>query len=49
MKSFVRISRFSSKDKFIQTEKQFGCYNYHPLPVVIQSGKGIHVQDVDGK
>lgn len=30
-------------------EDQYGAHNYHPLPVVLSKGKGVHVWDVDGK
>ena len=30
-------------------EDQYGAHNYHPLPVVIARGKGVHVWDVDDK
>lgn len=30
-------------------EERYGAHNYHPLPVVLREGKGIHVWDVDGK
>ncbi len=29
-------------------ERQFGAYNYHPLPVVLTRGKGCYVWDTDG-
>lgn len=38
----------TSKD-FIQREERFGAHNYHPLPVVLSKGQGVHVWDVDGK
>ncbi len=34
---------------FIDLEDKFGAHNYHPLPVVLSKGKGVHVWDVDGK
>jgi ornithine--oxo-acid transaminase len=34
---------------YIDLEDKFGAHNYHPIPVVIEKGKGIHVWDVDGK
>jgi len=34
---------------YIQLEEQFGAHNYHPLPVVLEKGKGVYVWDVDGK
>jgi len=33
----------------IRTEEDYGAHNYHPLPVVLSKGKGVHVWDVDGK
>lgn len=34
---------------YIQLEEQFGAHNYHPLPVVLEKGKGVFVWDIDGK
>jgi ornithine--oxo-acid transaminase len=34
---------------FLDLEERHGAHNYHPLPVVLEKGKGIHVWDVDGK
>ncbi len=34
---------------FIKQEDQYGAHNYHPLPVVLDKGKGIFVWDVEGK
>jgi ornithine--oxo-acid transaminase len=34
---------------YIDLEDQFGAHNYHPIPVVIEKGNGIHVWDVEGK
>lgn len=40
----------SDKSQFyIDRENQYGAANYHPLPVVIQRGKGVFVWDTDGK
>ncbi len=30
-------------------EKKYGCLNYDPVPIVIKKGKGIWVEDVEGK
>lgn len=35
--------------KYIDQEEKYGAHNYHPLPVVLASGKGCYVWDVDGK
>jgi ornithine--oxo-acid transaminase len=34
---------------YLQLEEQFGAHNYHPIPVVLSRGEGVHVWDVDGK
>ncbi|MDR2130661.1 MAG: ornithine--oxo-acid transaminase [Odoribacteraceae bacterium] len=34
---------------YMEREARYGAHNYHPLPVVLDRGKGIHVWDVDGK
>lgn len=33
----------------IEREHEFGAHNYHPLPVVLKKGKGVHVWDVENK
>ncbi|XP_055924381.1 ornithine aminotransferase, mitochondrial-like [Argiope bruennichi] len=33
----------------IDRESKYGAHNYHPIPVVLHKGKGVHVWDVDGK
>ncbi|XCF04904.1 ornithine--oxo-acid transaminase [Tamlana crocina] len=33
----------------IDLENKYGAHNYHPLPVVLAKGKGVHVWDVEGK
>ena len=35
--------------KFIDLEHATSAHNYHPLPVVLTRGLGVHVWDVDGK
>jgi len=37
----------SSKEA-IQLEDKYGAHNYHPLPVVLAKGKGVHVWDPEG-
>ena len=36
-------------EKYLMLEDRFGAHNYHPLPVVLQEGKGVFLWDVDGK
>ncbi|HRH61241.1 MAG TPA: aminotransferase class III-fold pyridoxal phosphate-dependent enzyme, partial [Chitinophagaceae bacterium] len=33
----------------LHLEDQYGAHNYHPIPVVLEKGKGVFVWDVDGK
>jgi ornithine--oxo-acid transaminase len=35
--------------QLMQLEDQYGAHNYHPLPVVLSRGEGVHLWDVDGK
>lgn len=35
--------------QLIDLEDKHGAHNYHPLPVVLERGQGVHVWDVDGK
>lgn len=34
---------------YLHLEEKYGAHNYHPLPVVLQRGEGVHVWDIDGK
>ncbi len=34
---------------YIELEDRYGAHNYHPLPVVLEKGEGVHVWDVNGK
>lgn len=43
------IDMKSTTQYYIDLEEQYGAHNYHPLPVVLKRGKGVHVWDVDGK
>ena len=36
-------------EEFIIKEEKYGAHNYHPLPVVLSKGEGVHVWDVEGK
>jgi len=42
------MSKRTSLD-FIGLEDKYGAHNYHPLPVVLEKGKGVYVWDVEGK
>lgn len=43
------IDMTSTTQYYFDLEEQYGAHNYHPLPVVLKRGKGVHVWDVDGK
>jgi ornithine--oxo-acid transaminase len=34
---------------YMKREDKYGAHNYHPLPVVLERGEGVHVWDVEGK
>ena len=42
------MAQLRTKD-YIAREDKFGAHNYHPLPVVLEKGKGVFVWDVAGK
>ena len=42
------MTKMTSQD-YISKEDKFGAHNYHPLPVVLERGEGVHVWDVEGK
>ena len=39
----------SKTDLFIEQEHKYSAHNYHPLPVALSRGQGVHLWDVDGK
>ena len=41
------LEKMSSKEA-IALEEKYGAQNYHPLPVVLCKGEGVHVWDVEG-
>lgn len=43
------ISEKISSEEAIKLEEKYGAHNYHPLPVVLERGEGVHVWDVEGK
>ena len=42
------LEKLTAEDA-IALENKFGAHNYHPLPVVLAKGEGVHVWDTDGK
>jgi ornithine--oxo-acid transaminase len=41
-------SSISSQQVF-EREEKYGAHNYHPIPVALSRGKGVHVWDVEGR
>jgi ornithine--oxo-acid transaminase len=39
----------SLSSQLMAIEEQYGAHNYHPLPVVLEKGRGVNVWDVEGK
>ncbi len=46
--SFFNSSKMNP-NYYIQLEEKYGAHNYHPLPVVLSKGQGVHVWDVEGR
>ncbi len=42
-------STANKSQHFLDLESSYGAHNYHPLPVVLSKGEGVHVWDVEGK
>lgn len=38
-----------SSEAAMALENKYGAHNYHPIPVVLARGEGVHVWDVEGK
>ncbi len=47
-KNIMESIKMTSAD-YIAREEKYGAHNYHPLPVVLERGEGVHVWDVEGK
>lgn len=45
----MSVSQQLTSSDAITLEDKYGAHNYHPLPVVLNKGKGVHVWDVEGK
>ncbi len=43
------IQSSANTQYFLDLEDKYGAHNYHPLPVVLNKGLGVHLWDVDGK
>ncbi|GAA3582615.1 ornithine--oxo-acid transaminase [Snuella lapsa] len=45
----MAVLEHTTPQQVINLENQYGAHNYHPLPVVLSKGKGVHVWDIEGK
>src|SRR3984885_2578303 len=39
----------SKAEYLMELEDRYGAHNYHPLPVVLEKGRGVYLWDVEGK
>jgi ornithine--oxo-acid transaminase len=39
----------SRAEYLMELEERYGAHNYHPIPVVLEKGRGVHVWDINGK
>ena len=42
------VKNQDATNRSIRLEDEFGAHNYHPLPVVLHRGEGVHLWDVEG-
>ena len=49
MRKLSTVATRTLSQQFIETESKYGAHNYHPLPIVLNKGLGIHMWDVEGK
>lgn len=45
----VQQDTLRTSQDYIDLEDRHGAHNYHPLPVVLTRGEGVHLWDVEGK
>ena len=43
------VIELTSSKEFMETDLRYGAHNYHPIPVVVASAKGVWVYDPEGK
>lgn len=46
---FTIMVKELTSEQAIALEDKYGAHNYHPLPVVLSRGEGVHVWDLEGK
>lgn len=43
------LETMTRSEQLMELEERYGAHNYHPLPVVLEKGRGVYLWDVDGK
>ncbi|XP_043087199.1 ornithine aminotransferase, mitochondrial isoform X2 [Puntigrus tetrazona] len=43
------VERALTSEEVYAREDRYGAHNYHPLPVALERGEGVHVWDVEGR
>ena len=43
------ITHTTRTERLLELEERYGAHNYHPLPVVLERGEGVHLWDVEGR
>lgn len=44
----MELEQATTAAGYLQLEEKYGAHNYHPLPVVLSRGLGVHLWDVNG-
>lgn len=47
--SVPKMTSMKTENDFMERENTYGAHNYHPIPVVLEKGEGVHVWDISGK
>ncbi len=42
------VTQESKTTEHLQVNERYGAHNYHPLPVIITSGEGCWITDIEG-
>ena len=43
------MNQLATSEEAMALENKYGAHNYHPLPVVLTRGRGVHLWDLEGK
>jgi ornithine--oxo-acid transaminase len=48
-KAMEVLTATTLSSELMELEYRYNAHNYHPLPIVIERGQGVHVWDIEGK